>query len=481
MTAKLSGGTEAAGVLAYQDSVDPTQFHYLPANAHCILGATLADFGVKYWGIGKPFRRLKENGSIDSVVGAVLSGRAVIDISDDQRRQITEAIARAYGVPDPKLLPMMLHDVTVQPVIGQKTLGLGFSADAEFPSVVQLGASFSFLVGTGDSLFATFVGAQDNATQMVPDPSFGINIQGNAEFQGDPWQVRITADLGQVWSYTRRRFGGGVGYGWWRISLADYEQVITEMQRDQVITLEFIEGSYNTEEFGRQIFEMGKELFQAVNEAAAAQEGFFKFEPNPSPSPSERPGSGLSWPFTPCVNLTYGEESLKSNQSLHYEATLSYSGRVVVRTPTSMTLAVKCNRETASHFVDLGYPDQPCITADKLNEMQERLEKEVELKARLAHILMERMVLGEITEAEYKRKIALLEGLSGEDGFVVTGKDALLHAAGEPSFEGAHVRLGLGVREILALLDAPGREPHAPGEPALATAGVAGEEGSWHG
>lgn len=455
MAAKLSGGTAAAGVVAYQDHLDPNQFHYVPANAECILGESLSEFSARYWGIGNAFYMQDENGSIKSVAGALLAGRASIDISSSQREKIRTAIARAYGVNDPKLIPLMLQNVKVQPVIGERTLRLGADSDIIFPDTLQLATSFNYLVGTGNSLFASFVGAQDTGTEPVPDPSFGINMVGDAEFQGDPWRVKVTADLSQVWSYTRQQFSAGISFGWWRINLGDYDRIIQDMSRKQVIKLEFEEGSLDNEKFGRQIFELGKELFQAVSQQASAQEGFFKFEPNPTPAPSEQPGSGKSWAFRPFINLSYGEQSIRSTQSMHYEATVNYHGRVTRQVPASMTLAVGCNPSTQQHFRDLGYPDQPCITADKVATMQARLGKEHETKSRLAELLLEKFIMDEITEKEYYRKIALLNGISTEDGHLLRA-DRLLESAGhEHRFEGTPLRMGLDEREIMALLDEP--------------------------
>jgi hypothetical protein len=52
-----------------------TNFFYHPVTVKSILGETLQDFKVSYWGIGKPFF-VQRGTCIDSVVG---TGRTTID------------------------------------------------------------------------------------------------------------------------------------------------------------------------------------------------------------------------------------------------------------------------------------------------------------------------------------------------------------------------------------------------------------------
>lgn len=420
MAPKLSGGTAADGVVVYQDSNDENQFHYLPANADCILGETLEDFQVKYWGIGKAYLVVDSNNNIKSLTGAVLSGRAKIDITDDQRKKILAVIKNAYpNSQNPKLKPIVLKNVHVQPIIGTKTLMLGEGADVEFPDIIQLGAMFNYQIATGNSLFASFVGAQVAGEKAVYDPSFGLNIAGEVEFQGDPWTVKVTADLSQVWSYTRKRFNAGLNFGWFQIPLLDYEQLIVDMNKDKIIKLEFIEGSLDNEKYGRQIFEMGKDMFEEVNRLAGAGEGFFKFEPNPTPMTSDKPNTALSWAFRMFMNVGYGEQSIKSTQNMHWETEISYTGKVVRLMPSSMTLAVGCNNATNQLFQDLGDMTNPCITQAKVDALQTRLEKEREKKEALVDQLLTKYVLGDMTEEQYYAAIALVNGITPtEDGFL---------------------------------------------------------------
>lgn len=416
MVAIFSKATTAEGVVAHMDSEDPNQFLYYPQNVPLALGDNLKEFKVTYWGIGPKFF-VKIGNRVDSSVGAVLAGRAAIDITSFQKQQITAQIRKVFGVQNPKLKPMFLSDVSVKPVIATNTLELGSGADINFPKTVQLGTAFSYLLGTAkNSLFAQFVATQQSGTRLQPNPSFGINIVGEAEFVSDPWKVTVEADLSQVWTYVRRRVSAGVSLGWFRISLGEYTKIIQDLQRDQVIKITYEEGSSETEKYGRQIFEMGKQIFDAVNQQVNAQTGFFKFEPNRVPELSSGGGSGWGWSFS--VNLAYSAQAIKSTQSMHYKNTISYKGRFKKPIPAAMTLAVNCNSASGQLFQDLGNVSEPCITQAKIDEFNKRLGEEYERKQRLLERLEERFVLGEITEEQYRRAVNIItNGVSATESF----------------------------------------------------------------
>lgn len=456
MVAKLSGGTADAGVVAYQDSENTDQFHYLPANAETILHETLRDFSVTYWGVGEEYLYQDPSGRIESIVGAALAGKVAIDISQFQRDKIINAIRIAYKVQNPKLIPMMLTEVEIQPIVATNTLRLGKDSDVLFPKTVQLGTTFDFLVGTGNSLFAQFVGSQAMGDVITPNPSFGINIYGYAEFQGDPWKVEVTADLSQVWSYTRKQFSLDIGWGWIKIGSAKLDEIVMNMRRDQIIKLNMIEGSFDNEKHGRQILEVGKKLYEQINSLALSQEGFFKFEPNPTPPTADNPNSGFSWPWFGYINAGFKQESIKSSKSTHYKAQLSYTGRLPRRVPASMTLAVGCNIATANLYRDLGDPNQPCITEAKAARMQERLKAEQEKKTPLADKLFNKWIMGEITDEQYYTGMNRLGGFSAtEGGRVLEQADSVKFGDREYRLPGNRVVLGFPEREVSSLFESP--------------------------
>ncbi|MBJ3793153.1 hypothetical protein I8J38_32150, partial [Bacillus sp. OA1] len=89
MGAKINKGISTQGVIAYQDDADPTIFHYYPNNPQCKLGETLTEFKVTYWGIGPQYIARIDDQYYDAV-GAILSGRAAIDITEEQRVAISQ-------------------------------------------------------------------------------------------------------------------------------------------------------------------------------------------------------------------------------------------------------------------------------------------------------------------------------------------------------------------------------------------------------
>jgi hypothetical protein len=392
MVAIFSKATRAEGVIAYRDSENPNQFLYYPQS------------------IGN---------RVDSSVGAVLSGRAKLDISEFQRRKIIAQIQKDFGVQSPQLKPLFLSNVKVQPVLATNTLKLGPSSDIKFPSTIQLGTSFNYLVGTAqNSLFAQFVAGQTQGEKLTVNSGFGINIVGEAEFEGDPWTVTVEADLSQVWTYVRKRVSAGVSLGWFRISLGEYTKIIEELQRQQIIKITYKEGSGETEKYGRQIFEMGKEIFEAVNRQANAQTGFFKFEPNRAPELQSGGGGGWGWSFS--VNLAYSSQAIKSTQSMRYQNTISYKGRFKKPIPASMSLAVSCNSASAQFFQDLGNVSEPCITQAKIEAFQKRTGEEFDRKQRLLERLEERYALGEISEEQYRRAVDIISnGVSATEALML--------------------------------------------------------------
>lgn len=422
MVAILSRGVTVPGVQAFQDSDRTTQFVYYPTTVTCIAGETLQDFKVTYWGVGKPFF-MQKNNRIDSVVGAVLAGRATIDISSEQRKMLIEQIRKTYGVRNPALIPLPLQNVRVQPVIANNTLSIDKDADIKFPETIQLGTAFNYQIGTGNSLFAQFVATQGQGDKFIPNPAFGINIVGEAEFLGDPWTVEVEANLSQVWSDVRQRVSLGISLGWFKFKLGDYEKIIQDLQRDKIIKLRLVEGSLDNEKYGRYFLEMGKEIFTAINQQANSEVGFFKFEPSRDMTLS---ASSTLWTWDVSVNLAYGEQSLKFSQSLNYKNIINYSGRLRCLVPASMTLAVTCNEKSKNLFQDLGNVTEPCITPAKADEFQKRLMAEVTKKQPLLDRIYNSYILGSISQEQYERAMLIINGLSFSENIISKEQEFLL-------------------------------------------------------
>jgi hypothetical protein len=73
MLAIYSKGISISAAIAFQDADNPNQFFYHPVTVKSILGETLQDFKVSYWGIGRPFF-VQRGTCIDSVVGTETKG-----------------------------------------------------------------------------------------------------------------------------------------------------------------------------------------------------------------------------------------------------------------------------------------------------------------------------------------------------------------------------------------------------------------------
>jgi hypothetical protein len=401
MAAKLSNGTSTNGVIAYQDHENADQFHYWPARADLVLGDTLSEFEVTHWGVNEnPYYVDLGGQDYVSSVGGILAGRARIDISDEQRRSITQAIKDQFSIDRPRLLPLMISDCKVKPVIAQNVIDMGAAGTVSFPSIVAPGSNFSYLINATNSLFANLVANQD--TSPAPRPSFGINVDGMVEFVGDPWTAEIKCDLSQVWSYTRSQFSAGAEWAWIEFG-ASYERIVQDLLRKKIIEVKFIEGS-GTE--GRQIFEVAKKIFEAINNQAVGGEGFFKFEPNPTPSRFKN-NFFFGWsPWSVSINAAYYSNTF--NQSIIFNETLTYTGRVKVPMGLSMSLAVGCSGTTKKYFKDLQDPENGCITQVKADALQNRIRREVAAKQGKIREYLRKLEDGEWTYGKWRQMMAIL-------------------------------------------------------------------------
>ena len=95
MSAKFNNGTSAAGVVAYQDHVDPNQFYYLPRTVYAVLGENLSEFLVTYWGISDSFYD-QVDGKYQSISGAILGGKAKIDINEFLNYKVVKVFSFRY-------------------------------------------------------------------------------------------------------------------------------------------------------------------------------------------------------------------------------------------------------------------------------------------------------------------------------------------------------------------------------------------------
>ncbi|UZF94448.1 hypothetical protein [Bosea sp. NBC_00550] len=378
---KIESSTRANGVVAFQDEADPKQFHIYPERIPLVLGLTLSDPSVKYWGIGAPFRQKDpEYGLYVPIVGATISGLATVTITPDQETAIRAAIKRDFEVDTPKLANLDGKTKSIEPVYAATSLGIKGNGDSVFPPAFRFGSSFNFVVGSPDShTFASYVAQRiRDQPDITPDSSFGVNLVATSQFRGAPWSVSCKADLQKVWKEVRQRYNGSGGYGWFGMT-ADYQSIQQDLFRSKLIDCDLKEGDLEAKEKGAQLFQIAKDALTSINDP---DNEFFRFQPNPQAAAN---GGAAQGPWLVSLNLAYSSASLKVK--IEWKQTFTFNPTVERDMPVSLTLAVKCDVNTEQYFKELEV-SEPCITAKKAKFIKEWTSRENELKqAKLIEVM----------------------------------------------------------------------------------------------
>ncbi|WNG38209.1 hypothetical protein F0U61_34485 [Archangium violaceum] len=408
MGAVLNRSVAADGVIAYQDHLDKNKFHYLPARIDAVLGETLRDFSVTYYGINRqPYYVDLGNLDYQSAVGGILSGQAVPGITRKQLEAILKEITKKFQIKDPNLTPLLLRNVEVQPIFAQHIIDMGKGGSVVFPKTLQFGNQFGYSIGAPNSLFAELVARyQDGGNTSSPE--FGINISGTPEFYGDPWEARIQCDLRQVWEYTRTKVGAGLNLGFFDLGV-QVDDIAQSLVKDNIVKITYIEGS-GGKEFGRQLLETTKQLFEAINKQVTSGEGLFRFEPNPKP---QEPASGSdSWgasllPFTAQVNMSFASNFF--SQSIKFDQIISFTGKIDdIVVNSSMSLAAPCSTSSRKYFHDLQMGTDGCLDVEKRNGLQERIRKERAAKQEKIKLYFSYVEEGRWTPDKYAQMLTIL-------------------------------------------------------------------------
>jgi len=432
MVAKINAGVSVKGAIAYQDDVDEAQFHYFPSAPRLTLEDQLEAFSVTYWGIGERpyYSQNPDTGEISSQVGAILSGQVIFDIANAQKRDLEKRIMEIYDIPNPKLIPFMLRNTEVVPVFASEVLGIGKDGEATFPAIAQVGSSVSYLVANGSGnfarLFANVVAKSGDGG--IANPDFSLIIYGEIEMVADPWVVEIEADLSQVWEFTRAKFDAEAKIGWFSLTTS-FEDVMQDLQRKDILTIKYIEGSPDLKDPGNQLFEQGKVLFEALNAQVSAGDGLFKLEPNPTP-PDPPPGGGSVLPWGLTINASYQRSHFK--QEIKLSRRLEYSGRVLRPMPSSIVLAVSCGSQTRQYFYDLMDMENPCITQAKIDGMDDRLTSERNAQNKVVKAAAADLEQDKIDNSTFDQVMGYLQNNSlTEDVEQTTGTTAILSGPGQ--------------------------------------------------
>ena len=408
MAGILNRAVTKSGATAYQDHVDPKKFHYMPNRIDTVIGQTLQSFECKYYGIGEKPYYVKTGSKIRDVSGGTVSGQAVPDITEEQHASLLKEIGKVYKIDDAYLSPLTVEKAKIQPVFAGAVAAAGEGSSSTFPDTFQFGSSFNFNISSGNSLFPQLV-AVSNVGQEADVSSFiAANFQGIAKLYGDPWTARITADLSEIWSYVRNKGEAGVSAGWLNFGAA-WDKVAQELVKNNIVKIEYREGT-GGEEFGRNLLESTRKLFDAINAQITAGEGMFKFPPNPDPQ--QPPEGSKSWgssllPFSVSANLSFSSNSFK--KEIKFDQEISFTGIREIPVVSSMNLSAVCGSKTKGMFLDVGDAKNKCVDANTMDGWQRRMSAETKLKSKKTQEYEQMFISNKITFEQYQQLLAFLD------------------------------------------------------------------------
>lgn len=402
MAPKISAATSVRGVVAYQDDQNSNVFHYYPQIAETILNETLLEFRVKYWGIGDKYI-IQDGSHVFDGVGATLAGKAKIGITPAQNKAITEQIKSVFNIESPSLVPLGLDNVVVTPYFAENALYMK-DQPQDFPKNIQFDTAFNYVIESPQNSQLAFYVGSSSKSKLTADPSFAVGIEGEAEFVGDPWTVVVRAELKKVWKYVKEKFSGRGHVGWFKVKGVEFQQTMVDIISSKVIDTEFVEGTLATEQYGRQILEMGKDILKGLDTSG----DFFKFEPTPKVEDMNFMGILDGWGWSVSINASY--MSMEIDQQITYEQKISYTGRFTRKLPASMSLSIDCNADTKQYFVDIGNTAETCITQEKIDKFNKRLEEEFNRQKDWKNKVMDAYIDGRITYDQFLERNRVIEG-----------------------------------------------------------------------
>lgn len=409
MAGVINRAVGADGIIAFQDRENPEKFEYFPSSVQSVLGDTMESFLCQYYGIGgKPQWVQAGNNSYLNLAGGIVQGKVRFDATKKQLEAIKEEISRVYKIDDAVLTPVILSDTKAQPVFAQGAAGLGGNSKYGFPDGFSVGESFNFNIDSGNSLFAQLIAARTVGSNNAPaSPTIGMNIRGKLQLYGEPFKARLTADLSQVWEYTRTQVDAAARIGWFNFS-GSFDKIAQDLQKNSIIKMEFIEGRADSE-FGLQLLESTKVVFEAINNQITSGEGMFRFEPNPDPQEPKDPEK--SWlaelaPYSVGINTSFASNSF--SQSIAFEQEVDFTGIKTIEVSSSMNLGVLCSSTTENMFMDVTRNENGCITAQKAEKLGLRIAKEIAAKEAKIQDYEERLLDGKIDLKTYEALVAML-------------------------------------------------------------------------
>jgi len=407
MAGVINRPVAAKGVIAFQDRDNPIRFEYFPGSGQAVLGDTLESFDCTYYGIGAKPQWVQSGKEYQDLTGGVVAGKVRFDATSEQLDALRDEIGRVYDIDDAQLVPVLLQETTAQPVFAQGVASLGGNSKYAFPSTVSVGSSFNFNIDSGNSLFPQLIAGLTNNQEEASSPTIGMNILGKLQLYGEPFVARLHADLKQVWEYVRNKADVGAKIGWFNLT-SQFDGIAQSLYRDNIIRIEFIEGRADSE-FGLQMLQSTKTVFEAINAKITAGEGMFRFEPNPAPQEPKEPDS--SWfsslaPWSVSVNLSFVRNSFK--QSITFDQEVRFQGLFTIPVSSSFNLGVICSPATKNMFHDRTNGENGCITAQKTDAFNRRIAKEVAAKEKRIQEYEDRLLSGRIDLKMFESLVALL-------------------------------------------------------------------------
>lgn len=408
MAGVINRPVAAEGIIAFQDRESPETFEYFPSSAQAVLGETLESFHCKYYGIGaQPHWVQAGPGKYLDLAGGVVDGKARFDATAAQLDALRAEIQKSYGVDDPLLVPARLKDVKATPIFASGIAKLGGNSAYAFPTAVAVGESFNFNIDSGNSLFPQMIASLSQNSSMASAPTVAMNLTGKLELFGEKFTARIRADLKQVWEYVRDQAAVGAKLGWFNFG-SDFDRIAQNLQKENIIQVEYIEGRADSE-FGLQLLESTRKVFEAINAQITTGEGMFRFEPNPDPQVPKDPKE--SWfaslaPWSVSVNLSFIRNAFK--QSITFDEVVTFQGIFTIEVHSSMNLGMICSPQTANLFHDLTLGENGCITREKIQQLQQRISGELIAKEQKIAEYEKALLEGKIDLKTYETLVAML-------------------------------------------------------------------------
>lgn len=405
MIANLDSELLIGSALVYEVSKGGASYAYLPTKLDLTAQTGLNDLSITYWGIGDQFISQDDRGSIEEV-GVVIAARVTPIVSVIQQQIIT-ALRNDLQIANPQASTISLSNIIARPQIGTYRWGICGDGDQTFPSPLDFGAGFSFVSGWRCS-FARFTGSQLDDCRIDPQSFFSVRLVGQAAFTGNPWIVRVTADLSRVWCDARGSIDRQISFEWHRLDDQEYRELLDRLIDQGTIQLTFLAGNLDRKQYDRQILELGKRVLEAVNGALGCNNDLVVFEPRAVSESEISSGFGSHWPWDLTINLAFGDQAIRSTPEIRFVDTVSFKNDFLLTLPVTLTIAVPCEAHTASHFRDLLDPSEGCVTSEKAERLSERIRAEKKRKGEAAARLHELLTGGRFDHHEYATKMSNL-------------------------------------------------------------------------